>query len=220
MIRLVLVVEGQTEQAFVREVLGPALAMRGVYATGRLVGVPGRKGGNQSAKAERDIALVLSEDRTVRCSTMFDLYGLSPSFPGVAEHHDRPPLERARWIENALLERLRAARGEDAANRFVPYIQIHEFEALLFSDPEKLAQVLEPPSLARQLHALRGGFGSPEDIDRDQPPSKRILSFHPSYQKVHHGTRAAIDIGVEAMRSECPHFNEWLSRLEALNGPD
>ncbi len=73
-------------------------------------------------------------------------------------------------------------------------------------------------NLASQFQSIREGFPSPEDIDdsRATAPSKRVLQFCPSYRKVLNGTQAAAEVGIDAMRRECPHFRDWLGRLEQL----
>ena len=96
---------------------------------------------------------------------------------------------------------------------------MHEFEALLFSDCERFGQAIGYPQLAPRLQDIRNQFTSPEEID-DSPetaPSKRIAALVPGYQKPLMGTMAALEIGLSAMRSVCPHFRSWLEQLEAIN---
>jgi hypothetical protein len=95
---------------------------------------------------------------------------------------------------------------------------LHEFEGLLFSDPAAFARGINQLNLAGQLQSIRQGFPTPEDID-DSPitaPSKRVLQLCPSYRKVLNGTQAAAAVGINTMRRECPHFRNWLDRLEQL----
>ena len=113
--------------------------------------------------------------------------------------------------------------GDDSArSRFIPYIQMHEFEALLFSEPETLGEVLSldarPRRIIRELQQVAGHFATPEEIDEGQgtAPSKRIRSFAAHYQKVTDGNLAATRIGLKRMRRKCPHFDHWLDSLEAL----
>lgn len=109
--------------------------------------------------------------------------------------------------------------------RFVPYVSMHEFEALLFSDCEKLAVGLGHPGIQRDLLEIVEDCGSPERINDSQEtaPSKRLKCLIPDYDKVWSGIRIAESIGIEALRSECPHFGKWISDLEArgreLGGP-
>ena len=102
-----------------------------------------------------------------------------------------------------------------------PYVQLHEFEGLLFTDVEAFAVVLNAPTvLVERLRAIRSSFVTPEDINDnyETAPSRRIKSLLPRYQKVVHGPSQAAGIGLDAIRGQCPHFDGWLSRLEALGG--
>ena len=105
------------------------------------------------------------------------------------------------------------------AQRFVPYIQLHEFEALLFSDPAAFTEMFPNREGAiAQLTDIRKKFHSPEDINDGQltAPSKRILNVLPDYQKSVAGILIAQRIGLAKIRSECGHFNDWLIKLIAL----
>ncbi len=64
---------------------------------------------------------------------------------------------------------------------------------------------------------VRQAARGPEYID-DGPsthPSARLGAL-PAYRKVRHGVEAAHHVGLDTIRSECPHFGGWLSRLEGL----
>jgi len=98
--------------------------------------------------------------------------------------------------------------------RFVPYVQLHEYEGLLFSDPHRFAEAIGRPHLATDFLRVRESFPTPEDISA---PSKRILRVFDSYRKVLDGTIAARAVGIEAMRRQCPHFRDWLAKLQALS---
>ncbi len=93
---------------------------------------------------------------------------------------------------------------------------MHEFEAMLFSDCDAFAQAIDRPDLAGSFQQVRALFDTPEDIN-DFPttaPSKRIEALLPGYQKPLIGPAAVTEIGLHAIRTECLHFAEWLSRLE------
>ena len=102
---------------------------------------------------------------------------------------------------------------------FLPYIQLHEYEGLLFSDPPAFATAINRPNLTQTFQRVRDAFLTPEDINDDPAtaPSKRVLQAYGSYRKVLHGTVAARGVGIEAMRRECPHFRNWLEWLEELS---
>ncbi len=187
MSRVLALVEGQTEQAFVREVLAPELGARGVFISAALVGKPGHKGGVRSYQSVRkDILASLKQDSGRFCTTMFDYYGLPADWPGVPEAKSLAPRAGVSQIESVLLDDICAQMGGTLhPPRFQPYIQLHEFEALLFCDPETLASVLGSPSLGARLGAVVEPFSDPEMIDDDPKtaPSKRIALLAANYQK-------------------------------------
>ncbi len=67
--------------------------------------------------------------------------------------------------------RRKEAVGEDAARRFLPYVQMYEFEGLLFSDPAKLAQGLGEADLEADFAKIRAGFPTPEEINDSSMPT-------------------------------------------------
>jgi hypothetical protein len=100
----------------------------------------------------------------------------------------------------------------------IPYIQMHEFEALLFSDPVKCSAGLYEAQIAEPMQRIRDQFPSPEHIN-DGPetaPSKRILGLFHRYDKPLYGCLACHEIGIRTIRQECYHFDEWVTRLEKL----
>ena len=228
MSRLLLHVEGQTEETFVNDVLAPHLSDRGYDSVrARLVGNARQRdrcGGIRDWNAvRRDITNHLKEDPGSFATTMVDYYGLPRSgqraWPGRARASTLPFAQRAGAVEAALLADIgREMGGGFDPNRFVPYVMMHEFEALLFSDCQQFGKGIGRPDLAESFQGIRDQFASPEEID-DSPetaPSKRVESLVAGYQKPLLGILAALRIGLDAMRLECPHFAMWLSRLEAL----
>lgn len=214
-VRLNVIVEGQTEQRFIEKVLAAHLGYHQIVATARAVETSrGYRGGITSyQKAKSDIKRWLKEDKNanVYFSTMFDLYGLPTDFPGYYEAQSYPPYQRTKILEQKLSEDI-------ADRRFIPYIQLHEFEALIFAAPETLAyEYLGYESQIQQLCQM-GAAQNPELIN-DGPttsPSKRILSMIPVYSKAIGGIDVVSAIGVERIRDRCHHFNEWLAKLELL----
>ena len=219
MTRIKIIVEGQTEESFIEKVLAPALWHREIYLTPIILGIPGHKGGNVNyARVKKDILLHLRQDPGAYCSTMLDLYGLGEGFPGVPPPPHLTGVQKAMAREQAIYQDIVASVPEARADvRFYPYLQVHEYEGLLFSDPNAFARGLGKQNLSGQLHAIRNAFQTPEDINDDpnRAPSKRVISVYHPYRKVIEGTVAAQEVGIETMRQQCPHFHEWVSRLEA-----
>lgn len=212
MTRLNVVVEGQTEESFVRNALAEVLWGSNVHPTPILLGTPGHKGGRTYARVKRDVVVLLKQDRNAYCSTMVDLYGLGAGFPG------HPPPDR--HVEQAVKQDICGDLPDDLRPdlRFIPYLQLHEYEAILFSDPEAFATGINHPHLRMQFRRIRDEFDSPEDINNDPEtaPSKRVIAACPSYKKVIEGTQAAAVVGIPTMREQCQHFREWIESLEAL----
>ena len=90
-------------------------------------------------------------------------------------------------------------------------------EGLLYSNPEKFAAWFGE-SVVSILQAERNAFPTPEHIN-DNPksaPSKRIRNCCDGYDKPLHGSLLAINIGLDSIRQQCLHFNQWLLRLESF----
>ena len=215
-----MLVEGQTEESFVKNVLAVALWSSNVDATPILLGTPGHKGGRTSyPRVKRDVLAQLKQDRNAYCSTMIDLYGLGPGFPGHPPPDHLPAIEKVRHIERQVKKNICEEIPDIRADRrFLPYLQLHEYEAILFSDPAAFAAGINRPDLGRRFQQIRDQAESPEDINNDPAtaPSKRILALCPSYRKVIEGTQGAAAVGIPIMRQECQHFREWVESLEAL----
>lgn len=213
--RVYLLVEGQTEEAFVNELLMPHYARIGLYLTPIIVSTsPGYKGGLVSyAKVKPQIEKLCSQDVNAHVTTLFDLYALPSDFPG--KSNQAYPLAGSGRHKAEFLE---AELAKDIGNyNFIPNLLVHEFEALLFVQLDVFEQWTDDDSVLKPLRAVRSTT-APEDIN-DSPqtaPSKRILRAVPGYQKTFHGPLIACDIGLDAMRQACPHFNEWLQKIEAL----
>lgn len=104
------------------------------------------------------------------------------------------------------------------STRFVPFIVMHEFEGLLFSDCAVFSRVISRPDLEYGLRGIRDQFATPEEINDslETAPSTRIEALMPRYDKVLFGAQAVLEIGLARIRAECPHFNGWLKQLESL----
>lgn len=220
MSRIIVIVEGQTEQDFVRDVLAPWLGARGVYLTARLVGKPGHKGGvGEYQRGRTDILLLLKSDPNVYVTTFFDFYGMPDSWPGRSQAGLAAQSNKGQLVEQAIHNDISQTMGGSFnASRFIPYIQLHEFEALLFSHPSTVSDVLRAPQKTDKVQAIRDAFLTPEEINDDPntAPSKRLKSLFSDYRKRLHGVITANRIGIQQMRNECPHFNEWIGMLENL----
>lgn len=224
MIRLHIIAEGNTEESFVKTLLIEHLGYCNLSTDVRLVNIgktfkrkrKDRGGILNYEDVKKDIGRWLKEDLNtdVRFTTMFDLYALPSNFPGYDEAKKCSDIyERVQKLEQSFQEDI----GD---RRFLPYIQLHEFETLLLSDPAKFSEYYaEDTEAIQELIAICSKFSSPEAINdgKETAPSKRIQQKILGYNKVAAGTIIAQKIGLETIRSKCPHFNSWLNQLESLH---
>ena len=222
-VRLHLVVEGQTEESFVKSTLCLHLGQYDVatdvhsVTTSRQSGRPYRGGIKKYRQIRRDLELWSRQDTNPDSffSTMVDLYRLPGDFPGFDEAKAiSDPRQRVSSLEQAFAKDLDLLR-------FIPYIQLHEFEALMFTDIETLREAF--PDREKQLARLAAStaeFSSPELIDSGSStsPSKRIVAEIPEYagRKTSVAVPALQRIGLEKVRAACSHFDQWILALEAL----
>ncbi len=223
MIRVNVVVEGQTEEGFVKRVLCPYLSEKNIVLTPRVVLLKrskrsvARGGIRNYAQPKRDIQQWMKEDKSAYCTTMFDVYALPTDFPGMSDIPPRStPHQRVLHLEQAFSADLGNPRG------FIPHLQLHEFEAILFSDINILDDALSTftsVSKHNELLQIMSNFENPELIDDDPTtaPSKRLYHLYPAYDKRFFGELVAESIGMDRIRAVCPHFNSWIERLEGLD---
>lgn len=222
MIWLTVLVEGDTEEAFVKAVLQPHLEARAVYATpikyetSRSTSGRRFKGGGLGwTGVQKQLRAFLRDPRPgYRLTTLFDLYRLPSDFPGMDQHGTVPnTVERAHQLERAMAEVV----GDP---RFIPYIQRHEFEALVLACLDQLEA--SDPSKRAGIKALRASMGraTPEDVNdgMNTAPSKRLAQFVAGYRKNVDGPNVIAAAGLAALRAACPRFGAWITTLESLAG--
>jgi hypothetical protein len=225
MVRLYIFTEGQTEQTFADILVKPHLGQYEVFmhnpiliAHAKKKGQVHRGGGRKYVPMKNDILRFLKQEKApdVFFTTMIDLYAIHPDFPGLAESESmrQNPIQRVEFLEQRF--------AEDIGDyRFIPYIQLHEYEAYLFADPTCFEYLdARRTKEIEALKAIADQYQTPELINDGQhtAPSKRIIAQFPDYgdAKSAFGSQLAERIGLQVIRSKCPHFNTWLSRLESL----
>lgn len=214
------IVEGKTEQIFIQNVLAPYLAQKMIWIRATQLTKPGQRGGDvRFSRMKRDLGIHLQQRFDTYVTTFFDYYGIK-EWPGL----DRipagaSPAEIARIINESGKSQIMSLFSEQQAERrFVPFVAVHEFEALLFSDARILAGQLNVNE--NIIASVLSMYGSPEEINNDPStaPSKRLDMWAPNqkFLKTTMGITIAEQIGIDKMRDACPLFNQWLSVLEQL----
>ena len=209
--RLCIICEGQTEREFVERLLAPHLRTFGIHAYPSLlhVGSKQKRGGNVSVP--RLAKHIRNEYHNVRfITTLVDYYGFK-------DVNGRP---KAQLEQTILNEAQTLIKRNFETYRVRPYVQMYEFEALLFSDIsrfELLGDNWNNESQTR-LQQICDAFETPEDINNSAQtaPSKRLGAIFPGYKKFADGPLIAEDIGLDTIRRKCPLFDEWIGELEKL----
>lgn len=213
-------VEGQTEETFLRNVLNPYLLNYDVFLIAKIIttkyvkiGKNFKGGISNYSKIRDDLHRLLRDNSVVAVTTMIDYYGLPSDFPGKDTIQGNNCFDRVSYLEKQF--------GKDIADeKFIPFLVLHEFEAYLFTSPKYLVNAF--PELGnkekREFVQIEKSFNSPEEIDNGEMthPSACIERLIPAYKKVIDGSIITKQIGLTAIKERCPHFNKWISSLEAI----
>jgi len=227
MIRMYVVCEGQSEETFVRDVIAPIFVNQQIFLTARLITTSkGHKGGALSYQRVRKFIFnCLKEETDTLITTFFDLYALGNDFPLFDESRKITDVfQRVSQLESGFKLDI-TSENKLYEDRFFPYIQPYEFEALLFSDIEKLIELESDwKSAFKKLQAVRESFSTPEHINDsyETKPSARLKTTltKPSYRKIRHGSLAIQSIGIDKLCEQCQHFAEWYTKLNKLRRSD
>ena len=214
---MLVLVEGQTEERFVKDTLAPHLIalhkalIPTIVTTKRIVSGPNFKGGGDFTKIEGDLKRLLGDSDATAVTTFYDYYRFPGNFSPKAGLAPGLGAQGANQLEHAL-------KTHFAQPKFKPYIHLHEFEAFLFVNAKITAANLLAPDIASQISAIRSRVSSAEEINDDPQasPSKRIGLLAANYQKALHGPVIANAVGLVALRADCPRFNNWVKWLECL----
>ena len=170
------------------------------------------------ARVLHDLELLLPDYDFV--TTLVDFFRLCDDWTGLKKiSTGMSSSEQAEAVEQSALDDAKASLPDlDIATRFIPNVLMHEFEGLLFTDPAAIVDVTHAHSSLADLTSVAAAFSSPEDINtgRETAPSKWLKNLGANYGKIAHGSRIARRIGLPSIRAKCPHFNDWIFRLENL----
>lgn len=208
---LLIIVEGQTEQEFVNQVLRKYLTDRGVSCVNAMLIRTSRKGRGGFVNFDhlkRDITSVLNSEKDAIVTTFVDFFRCPTNMPGYEEAAKM--VDHVKAVE-LLEENLANSFG---TSRFIPYIQLHEFEALLYSS-NKGFETYWSEEQSKRTEEIIKQFANPEDINSrpETAPSKRLLNIKEDYDKVAEGNLIALEVGIEDMLSRCPRFKAWVEQI-------
>ena len=214
-VNIAISVEGQTEESFIKQILMPYLLAKNIFVEPIIVKTKKManhsfKGGTISfEKSIRDISRLLTTKYDL-VTTFYDYYGLHKDF--IPEHTLTNSYEIIKLIEDKMSVHINN-------EKFIPYIQLHEFETFLFIESDTTVNNLMDcrKNLVEQSinKALQQANNNPELVNNspETAPSKRILKAYSSYQKITDGTNICRDLGIQKIREHCPHFDNWISTI-------
>lgn len=222
MTRLLILVEGQSEEIFVKKTLTPYLEERGIFVqppivlwTKRIPSGGGFRGGVSNWNQIRKNLMPLTYDTDAWVTTLLDFYGLPEDFPGY--NAARLPGDSRESVTT-----LQASFAVEIGHpRFIPFLALHEFEAWLFCSPDVVAEHFGNAGLAAKVRKAVEHAGEPELINHGENthPKARLQGLGTGYKETSDGPTLIEKIGIPAIRQACPHFADWLERLEALGNP-
>lgn len=213
--RLIIVVEGDTEKEFIDNVLSPYLYTKGVQSVSCFK-IKHTKGGLTKYRHLKTDLLNCVYENDVLVSTLIDFYALPKDFPKYYEASKIvDKVERLAFLEKAIVEDIENDKGEYFPN-LIPYIQLHEFEALVFSSLHGISSLFgDDEADFTEIERIIDTHTNPEDINNNPKtaPSKRLLKLIKGYNKVVDGIMIIEENGIETILDKCPRFNSWVEML-------
>ena len=214
------IVEGPTEQIFLRKIIAPHLAEKGIFLEPFIATKKGQDGGDiKYERMEKDFIAHLKQRKDVYVTMFIDFYGIKEWPELEVAYKKQEPCDKFTALCDITMSELKKSLPKiNLECRFIPYVCIHETEALYFSAPNILAEKLRIPQDA--IEVILKECGEPEKINNVQEtsPSHRLNRLRPGFakKKTTLGLDIATAIGIATMREKCPLFNAWLTRLETL----
>ncbi len=216
--RIIIICEGQTEQAFCNDVLQPHFNESEIYID--FPTIKKTEGGIISWQSlKKQVITHLKQDRTAFVTTLIDYYGIHEhhKYPAWEQSLQKPNrAERMDVLENAMRENI----DKNFRHRFMPYIQLHEFEGLLFNTIDVFTRIFSTNEFKdyQGFVNIFNQYSNPEDINdgATSAPSKRLMHHIVGYNKVIYGASLAEEIGLDKIRQKCPRFNNWINNIENI----
>lgn len=208
--RLIIIVEGQTEEEFVNQVLAPHFRTKDILSVAsiKIATSSTSKGGFVNYQHLKNDVLKRIREKDVIISTFVDYFRIPTSIP------DYSACQSKRNVDERITCLERAIATDINFPNFIPYIQKHEFEALLFSSSLGFENLYDGDVISKTTSVI-AEYQNPEDINSrpEFSPSKRLISIMGSYEKVFEGNMIALEVGINTMLEKCPRFKNWVDKL-------
>lgn len=216
--RLIFIVEGETEKEFVENLITPKFNNEyGCYDITCFITKRSHGGVSKYNYIKEDILRVVNESDAI-VTTMFDFYMIPKDTPGYPDEESRlSHLQQVELMEESMYNDILDACNGRRIN-FLPYLELHEFEAMLFSSDAGIKEYFKDEANIKLFSSILKSFPNPEDIDNGPmtAPSKRMEKIIPDYEKPLYGNCMAMSIGLDVIMDKCPHFRNWISDITNL----
>ena len=230
MSKVLCICEGTSERNFVSHVLQPYFKKKGLHVLLEpvLLGwrhpmAYGAGGDVRFARLLTDLSFLFAGGLEYDAvTTLFDYYGLKTDWTGKSQVTPvMCPEEKSACVEQAAARDLCLHFSESypvEVAKVMPNVFMHEYEGLMFSNVASIVNITRAYKALPALKAIASSFQAPEAINdgENTAPSKRLIAAQVNYSKTIHGHRIISDIGIDVIRSKCPHFHAWLSKIEAI----
>jgi len=230
MSKLLCICEGTSEHNFVTHVLQPYFNQKGVNVSLETVLLgwrnpmaQGAGGDVRFSRLRTDLSFLFAGGLAYDAvTTLFDFYGLKTDWTGLSQVTSvMRPEEKACCVEQAAARDLClhfSGNYPVEVAKVIPNVFMHEYEGLMFSNVASIVNITRAYKALPALSAIESSFQAPEAINdgEDTAPSKRLIAAQVNYSKTLHGHRIISDIGIDVIRSKCPHFHAWLSKIESI----
>lgn len=216
--RIIIICEGETEQEFCKKTLSPHFLAQNILLSAPLI--KKSKGGIVKWNTlKKEIQTYLQLDKSIFVTTLLDYYGIKPI-------HEFPDWEKSQKVvdKNQKMNVLESAMKADLPDamryRFMPYLQLHEFEGLLFNNIAVFHQNIAKNDLIglEELEQTFQNYDNPEMINENKStaPSYRLGRIIKGYNKIVHGNILAEAIGLHQIVAKSPRFSEWIEKMEGI----
>ncbi|MCS6795267.1 MAG: DUF4276 family protein [Raineya sp.] len=214
--RILINCEGQTEQEFCQSLLKPYFQNINIFIETPIIK---RSGGGIVGWEilKNQVEIQLKKEKNIYVTTFIDFFKLSTSYYRSEVKNTQNITDKYGTVQR-IEEGMKNDIQEKLRERFIPYVQLHEFEALLFYSIEIFERWIPKNEFVDKDEILRtfNTYSNPELINDNKPPSKILQGSIQGYNKVLYGSVLALEIGLSNIRSKNPRFSRWIETLEKL----
>lgn len=212
--RLIIVVEGETEEEFVNRILKPYFASKNIFNVKCFKIKHSRGGLSKYSHFRRDILKCIYQQDAV-VTSLIDFYALPTDFPEYEKaKQEMDKNKQVQILEQEIKKEIEKSQKQEF-NNFIPYIQLHEFEALIFSSINGFDGFEKNKIDIENIEKILKNYANPEDINdnKSTAPSKRLLKHIKGYNKIVDGNMMIQKIGIDVVIKKCKRFSGWLDKI-------